>query len=156
MNAGIELINAYNNAFARDNNVVPITPVLTKIKIRSGKASSTEIQRVQFPVTVAWACTVHKVQGLTLNKVVISIDLVKQRQFNYGQIYVALSRAVSLNTLYILGKIESKHIKTSLKVLEEYERLRRESVLPNQTVYHRISDTMTITFEHQMFEKTQR
>ena len=85
LNAGIELINAYNNAFARDNNVVPITPVLTKIKIRPGKASSPEIQRVQFPVTLAWACTVHKVQGLTLNKVVISIDLVKQRQFNYGK-----------------------------------------------------------------------
>ena len=118
-NAGRELINAYDKAFARDNNVVPITPVLTNIKIRPGKASSPEIQRVQFPVTLAWACAVHKVQGLTLHKVVISVDLVKQRQFNYGQIYVALSHAVSLNTLYILGKIESKHIKTSPKVLQE-------------------------------------
>ena len=112
LNAGRELINAYNKALVRDNNAVPITPLLTKINVRPGKASSPEIQRVQFPATLAWACTVQKVQGLTLDKVVISIDLEK-RQFNYGQIYVALSHAVSLNNLYILGKIESKHIKDS-------------------------------------------
>lgn len=102
-NAGNDLINTRNMPFARENTVVPITPVLARIKIRPGKASSPEIQRVQFPVSLALACTIHKVQGLTL--VVISTDLVKQRQFHHGQIYVALSRVVSLSGLYILGKI---------------------------------------------------
>ena len=123
MNAGMDLINTCNIFFAKENNVVPITPVLARIKIRPGKASSPEMQRVQFPVSLAWACTVHKVQGLTLEKVVISTDLVKQRQVNHGQIYVALSRVVSFNGLYILGKIENKHVRTSSKALEEYERL---------------------------------
>ena len=90
-NAGMDLINTCNILFAKENNVVPITPVLARIKIRPGKASSPEMQRVQFPVSLAWACTVHKVQALTLERVVISTDLVKQRQFNHGQIYVALS-----------------------------------------------------------------
>ena len=67
-NAGKDLINTCGKPFARENKVVPIEPVLAKIKIRPGKASSPEIQRVQFPVTLAWACTIHKVQGLTLDK----------------------------------------------------------------------------------------
>ena len=65
-NAAKDLITTHGNSFARENKVVPIEPVLAKIKIRPGKASSPEIQRVQFPVTLAWACTIHKVQGLTL------------------------------------------------------------------------------------------
>ncbi|XP_028408815.1 LOW QUALITY PROTEIN: ATP-dependent DNA helicase PIF1-like [Dendronephthya gigantea] len=104
-NAGKNLINTTSNVMAREHQVVPIQPVLAKIKIRPGKPSSPEIQRVQFPVALAWACTVHKVQGLTLDQVVVSTELVKQRSFNYGQIYVALSRATSLQGLYILGEI---------------------------------------------------
>ena len=132
-NAGKDLTNTHGNLFARENKVVPIEPVLAKIKIRPGKASSPEIQRVQFPVTLAWACTIHKVQGLTLEKVVISSDLIKQRAFNYGQIYVALSRATSLHGLYILGQIENKHVKANPKVLEEYQRLRNECMVPHLT-----------------------
>ena len=58
---------------------------------------------------------VHKLQGLTLEKVAIGTDLVKQRQFNHGQICVALSRVVSFNGLCILGKTENRHVSTSLK-----------------------------------------
>lgn len=39
--------------------------------------------------------TVRKVQGLTLSDVVVSFDPNQQNHFNYGQIYVALSRATS-------------------------------------------------------------
>ena len=84
-NAGKDFTNTCANPFAREYRVVPIEPVLAKIKIRPGKASSPEVQRVQFPITLAWACTVHKVQGLTLEKVVLSSDLIKQRAFNYGK-----------------------------------------------------------------------
>ena len=84
---------------------------------------------MQFPLALAWACTVHKDQGLTLNKIVISFDLFKQRSFNYGQTYVALSCATSLQGLYVLGKLEHKHIKADPRVIEEYERLRNTSML---------------------------
>ena len=66
--AGKNAVTKHSNSFARGNNVVPIKPVLTKIKIRPGKPSSPEIQRTQFPLPLAYACTVHKVQGLTLKK----------------------------------------------------------------------------------------
>ena len=67
---------------------MPIQPVLPRIKVTPGKPSSPEIQRLQFPITLAWACTLHKVQGLTLNEVAVNFELRKQKSFNPGQIYV--------------------------------------------------------------------
>ena len=127
--AGNLVIDKSADIFAIENKVVPIKPILAKIKLNPGKRSSPEIERLQFPLALAWACTVHKVQGLTLNKIVISFDLLKQRSFNYGQIYVALSRATSLQGLYVLGKLEHKHIKADPRVIEEYERMRNTSLL---------------------------
>jgi ATP-dependent exoDNAse (exonuclease V) alpha subunit len=120
-NAGVSAIRNSSSSFARENNLVPIKPVLARIKVRPGKPSSPEMQRLQFPVTLAWACTVHNI--------VVSFDLKKQRYFNYGQVYVALGCATSLNGLHILGTLESKHIRANPKVQEEYERLRETSSL---------------------------
>ena len=64
--AGKTTINTSSNYFAKENRLVPIQSVLAKIKVRPGKASSSEIQRIQFPIALSWACTVHKVQGLPL------------------------------------------------------------------------------------------
>ena len=94
--AGVYAISKCTDRYARENNAVPIQPVLARIKVTPGKPSSPEIQRLQFPITLAWACTVHKVQGLTLNEVVVNFALRKQKSFNPGQIYVALSRVTSL------------------------------------------------------------
>ena len=49
-NAGKTMINSSANSFARENHLVPIEPVLAKIKVRPGKPSSPEIQRIQFPI----------------------------------------------------------------------------------------------------------
>lgn len=106
---------------------MPIQPVLARIKVRPGKPSSPEIQRLQFPITLAWACTVHKVQGLTLNEIVVSFDLNRQNHFNYGQIYVALSRARSLQGLHVIGQLENKHVRANPKVHAEYHRLRQQA-----------------------------
>ena len=131
--AGNLVIDKSADIFATENRVVPIKPILAQIKLNPGKRSSPEIQRLQFPLALAWACTVHKVQGLTLNKIVIRFELFKQRSFNYGQIYVALSRATSHQGLYVLGKLEHKHIKADPRVIEEYERLRNTSLLEDNS-----------------------
>ena len=117
----------HSDKYARENNSVPIEPVLARIKIKPGKPSSPELQRLQFPITLACSCTVHKVQGLTLNEIVVSFNLNRQNHFNYGQIYVALSRATSLQGLHVIGQIKNKHVRAIPKVQLEYDRMRQNS-----------------------------
>ena len=68
-----------------------------------------EVTRNQFPLVLAWATTIHKVQGLTLNQIVV--NLIGGR-FLPGQTYVALSCVKSINQLYLLNfhQRESKRV----------------------------------------------
>ena len=78
-------------------------------------------------MTLAWACTVHKVQGLTqLNSTVVSLKLIKQRSFSPEQFYVALSRSASLPKLNIRSDFGPQIIKPNQLVLEHHEYLRKE------------------------------
>ena len=125
--AGIKTIQKCTDNYAREHSVVPNQCVLARIKLRPGKSSSAEIQRLQFPITLAWACTVHKVQGLTVNEIVVCFDLHRQKHFNYGQIYVALSGPRSLQGLHVIGQLENKHVRANSKVHAEYHRLRQQA-----------------------------
>ena len=87
----------------------------------------------------------HKVQGLSLEKVVVSFDLVKQRTFNYGQMYVALSRVTSLQGLYLMGQYKVSSIKADPKAKLEYNRLREQCVINMSEGYPMIESSLNIS-----------
>ena len=74
------------------DGTVPITP-LRRCWSSSGGG---QCSRLQLPLKLAWAVTIHKSQGLTLDKVVIDVG---KREFSTGLTFVACSRVRQLQDL---------------------------------------------------------
>ena len=87
-----------------------------------GRHYGAEMTRSQFPLTLASGCTIHKVQGITVDHIVMCMN----GPFNPGQAYVALSRARNIKGLY-LTDFNALKIITSDKVKKEMARLQQKS-----------------------------
>jgi len=70
----------------------------------------------QYPLCLAWALTIHKIQGATLAMAEIDIG---ESIFEYGQTYVAISRVQSLDGLY-LSAFRPERIQANPKVSAFY------------------------------------
>lgn len=68
---------------------------------------------IQYALRLAWAVTIHKSQGLTLEKVIIDAG----QSFAPGQVYVALSRCTSLTGIILHSKISRFAIHTDPRVV---------------------------------------
>ena len=73
------------------DGTVPITP-----QRRTWSASGAQCSRLQLPLKLAWAVTIHKGQGLTLSKSALDVG---KKEFSSGLTFVACSRVRRLSDL---------------------------------------------------------
>ena len=77
---------------------------------------------IQVPLRLAWAITVHKSQGMSLDSAVMDLS----QAFEYGQGYVALSRVRTLEGLYLLG-LNDRALEVHPEALEQDAEFRDRS-----------------------------
>ncbi len=69
----------------------------------------------QYPLRLAWAMTIHKSQGKTFDNVVIDLG---RGAFAPGQVYVAFSRATTLEGIQLLTPVQRRDIWTDKRIVE--------------------------------------
>ncbi len=79
-----------------------------------------EFKYVQFPLAPAWALTIHKAQGMTLDSVEIDLG---RGAFAPGQTYVALSRARSMETLRLTRPLSPRDVLVDPAIADGLARL---------------------------------
>lgn len=116
------------------NGTVPITPLR-----RSWALSGAYCSRLQLPLKLAWAVTIHKSQGLTLDKAVVDIG---KKEFCAGLTFVAISRVRCLTDLlfsppFTLQRLEN--LSKSKRILERKQEDKHLLSLQSTTISAYIS-----------------
>lgn len=94
----------------RNGRRVPITAITWEVP------DMPTVKRQQIPLKLAYAITIHKCQGATLDCALIDVG---KKTFEYGQAYVALSRVKDMESLYI-HDLDPEAFRAHPKVKEFY------------------------------------
>ena len=92
--AVLVVYNKYKGPRLFKVNSKPVVPVF--ILTQEFFWGAISCQRTQFPITIAYAITIHKAQGLTVKRAVLDIN---QREFAVGLNYIAILRVKTLQGL---------------------------------------------------------
>eukprot|EP00123_Amoebidium_parasiticum_P010752 comp20295_c0_seq1/m.25474 comp20295_c0_seq1/g.25474 ORF comp20295_c0_seq1/g.25474 comp20295_c0_seq1/m.25474 type:complete len:269 (-) comp20295_c0_seq1:877-1683(-) len=84
--------------------------------------------RMQIPLRLAWALSIHKAQGMSLQNVRINT----KGCFENGQVHVALSRACSLAGVELVTEVNERQIKTDPLVAKFYSLVEEREAMYDQ------------------------
>jgi ATP-dependent DNA helicase PIF1 len=103
-NGTMGVVTQVDDNFVKVRFVVGTDFMQVPVAVKRGNFSFTVgatavITQSQFPLSLAWATTIHKVQGLTLDY----MRLDASKCFEAGQLYVAISRVRGLDNLSLIG-----------------------------------------------------
>lgn len=107
VDVGLHTWTNYEYVFNKEEDVVERTVVGTY---------------TQYPVSLAWAMTIHKAQGLTLDRV--HLDLAGGA-FETGQTYVALSRSRTMDTITLARELRPGDVLVDKEAVDFYDNIRR-------------------------------
>ena len=102
---------------------------IMQILKENGAISSVIVQKDsgEFPFKLAYALTIHKSQGMSINSLICNINHI----FAKGQLYVALSRAVNPKNLKLFYDKKSdfrQHLRKVVKIDDEVKKFYQENV----------------------------
>ncbi|ETS73595.1 hypothetical protein PFICI_14541 [Pestalotiopsis fici W106-1] len=95
--------------------VMHVTPEEWKVELPNGEVQA---KRTALPMILAWALSIHKAQGQTLERVKVDLGKI----FEKGQAYVALSRATSKDGLEV-QRFDKSKVMAHPKVIQFYNKL---------------------------------
>lgn len=133
INGSIGIITNFNkekNPIVRFFNGVEtiISPEVWAVETYNETIGKTEVTGSikQIPLILAWAITIHKSQGMTMDSVLCDLTNV----FADGQVYVALSRVKSLDGLFLRG-FKTSSLKVNEKVKKFYQQIYSDNNIIN-------------------------
>ena len=134
---GNPVVSFYNG------NTISITPEIWAIE-EDGKIKAS---LNQIPLRLAWAITIHKSQGMSLDHA--EIDL--RTTFTYGMGYVALSRVRTISGIRLLG-INKDALRVDPNVLRFDQDLKNESY-QNELMFKKLKNEEQIKLENEFIER---
>jgi ATP-dependent exoDNAse (exonuclease V) alpha subunit len=113
VNFSLGCIQVRIDGSSQDSYVEPYTWNVVEYQLDKNKKIKQKIigKHTQYPCKLAYAMTIHKSQGQTFDEVNVHTGF-----FDYGMMYVALSRCRSLGGLNIVGQLRPWELKCSPKV----------------------------------------
>lgn len=143
-----------------DKSVVAVLPHTWELFDLKYNPASDKLQTdtsgtyTQYPLTLAWAITIHKSQGKTFDNVIIDFGW---GTFAHGQAYVALSRATSLQGIVLTKSFEESFIITDPKIntfLQTFKYLSKSEIGESDAVLA-LSALITSAIEDQLLLRFQ-
>lgn len=124
-------VEVHSNGFPHTYRIEPETWESRKYTFdpKTEKITSEVVGKfTQYPIRPAWAITIHKSQGQTLERIVVDIG---RGAFEHGQVYVALSRCPTLEGITLATEIWPNDVlKVSSRVREFMDSVAKAALLP--------------------------